>query len=196
MWVTDPGTQAIWKVSQKGIVGGPCTLPANADPTSIVTASDGSLWFTEAGINKIGRLPVTNTSACGSVTQFNVPTHNAGLSTIVAGADGALWFTERTAKKLGRMLQSGHVTAEYSLSPASSPTALVQGLDNNFYFADPGSNQIGQFVTSTQKVKLFKIPSANAQPGAMVVNGSSPSGEIYFVESGANKIGQFKYACC
>lgn len=197
MWVTDPATNSIWKISQKGIVGGPCTLPAGADPTSIATGSDGSLWFTEAGINKIGRLPITNTSACGAVTQFNVPTRNAGLATIVAGADGALWFTERTAKKLGRMLITGHVAAEYSLNPASSPTALIEGLDNNFYFSDPGSNQIGQFVTSTQKVKLFKIPTAGSQPGALTINPTvGGSGELYFVETGANKIGQFKYVCC
>lgn len=193
MWITDPATNAIWKVSQKGIVGGPCLLPAKADPTSIVTGSDGSLWFTEAGLNKMGRLPVTNTSACGTITQFNIPTRNAGLSTVVAGADGALWFTERNAKKLGRMLVTGHVAAEYSLAPASSATALVEGIDNNFYFADPASDQIGQFTTMTQKVKLFKIPTANAQPGTMILGNDQ---QVYFAEMGASKVGQFKYFCC
>jgi virginiamycin B lyase len=193
MWVTDPATDAIWKVSQKGVVGAPCLLPSNADPTAIVTGSDGSLWFTEAGINKIGRLPVTNTPACGNVTHFNVPTRNAGLASIVAGADGALWFTERTSKKLGRMLVTGHVAAEYSLNPATNPTSLVEGIDDNFYFSDPGTNQIGQFVTATQKVKLFKIPTANSQPGALILG---PDQEIYFAEMTANKLGQFKYFCC
>jgi streptogramin lyase len=93
------------------------------------------------------------------------------------------------------MIVTGHVSAVYSLSPATSPTALVQGLDNNFYFADPGTNQIGQFVTTTQKVKLFKIPTANSRPGAMVI-APTATGEIYFVETAVNKLGQFKYACC
>jgi virginiamycin B lyase len=194
MWVVDPATSAVWKVSQKGVVGAPCLLPSGADPTSIVTGSDGALWFTEAGIDKIGRLPVTNTAACGTVSQFKVPTtHNAGLATIVSAADGALWFTERNAKKLGRMLVTGHVTNQYSLSPATSPTGLVQGIDNNFYFSDTSSNQIGQFITTTQKVKLFKIPTANAQPGAMILGLDN---EVYFVEPGADKLGQFKYFCC
>ncbi len=193
MWITDPATDAIWKVSQKGVVGGPCLLPANADPTSIATGSDGALWFTEAGVNKIGRLPVTNTQSCGSVTSFRIRTPNAGLDTIVAGADGALWFTEHNANKIGRMLVTGHDAAEYSLKPATRPTVLVEGIDNNFYFADPGSNQIGQFVTNTQKVKLFKIPTANSQPGAMTLGGL---GEIYFVEMAGNKLAQFKYFCC
>jgi virginiamycin B lyase len=193
MWVTDPATDAIWKVSQKGVVGGPCALPPNAKPASIVTGSDGALWITEAGINKIGRLPVTNTSACGTTTQYAIPSRNAGLSTIVSGADGALWFTEKSTKKLGRMLVTGHVTNEYSLAPATAPSGLVEGVDNNFYFADPGSNEIGQFLTSTQKVKLFKIPTANAQPGAMILGNDQ---EVYFVETAANKLGQFKYFCC
>jgi virginiamycin B lyase len=193
MWITDPATNAIWKVSQKGVVGGPCLLPSNADPTSIATGSDGALWFTEPGLNRIGRLPVTNTASCGSVTHFNIPTRNAGLSTIVAGADGSLWFTERTAKKIGRMLVTGHVAAEYSLKPATNPTSLIEGIDNNFYFSDPGTNQIGQFVTSTQKVKLFKIPTANSQPAGLILGNDQ---EVYFVEMAANKLGQFKYFCC
>ena len=193
MWATDPATSAIWKISQKGIVGGPCMLPPNAKPTSIVTGSDGSLWVTESGINKIARLPVTNTTACGTVSQFKIPTNNAGLLTIVSGNDGALWFTERNAKKIGRMLVTGHVTAEYSLKPAVLPSGLVEGIDNNFYFSDPGSNQIGQFITTTQKVKLFKIPTANAQPGEVILGLDS---EVYFVETGAGKLGQFKYFCC
>jgi virginiamycin B lyase len=194
MWVTDPATNAIWKVSQKGIVGSPCLLPANADPTSIVTGADGSLWFTEAGLNKIGRLPITTTSSsCGTLIQYSVPTPNAGLSSIVSAADGSLWFTERKARKLVRMLITGHVANEYSLSPALAPTTLIQGVDNNFYFADPGGNQIGQFVIATQKVNVFKIPTADAQPGAMILG---PDQQIYFVEPGANKIGQFKYFCC
>lgn len=197
MWVVDPATNAIWKVSQKGIVGGPCLLPPNANPTSIVTGSDGSLWFTETGINKIGRLPVTNTTSCGTVTQYDIPTRNAGLDTVISANDGALWFTERTAKKLGRMLVTGHVSAEYSLSPATGPTSVVEGIDNNFYFADPGSNQIGQFLTSKQTVKLFKIKTANALPGAMTLNPTvNGTGEIYFVETGADQLAQFKYVCC
>jgi virginiamycin B lyase len=193
MWAVDPVTSAIWRVSQKGVVGTPCALPAGANPTSIVSGSDGAMWFTEAGLNKIGRLSVTGLTSCGTLSQFNVPAHNAGLSTLVTANDGSLWFTEHNAKKLGRMLVTGHVTNEYPLSPATGPAGLVQGIDNNFYFSDPGTNQIGQFTTSTGKVKLFKIPTADAQPGTMILG---PDQQVYFVETGANKIGQFKYFCC
>jgi virginiamycin B lyase len=192
MWVTDPVTEAVWRVSQSGVVGAPCPLSHNAQPLAITSGSDGALWFTEPGINAIGRLPLTGSSACGTLTQYRIPTANSDPVAIVSGTDNALWFLEKNARKLGRMNITGQVTNEYSLSPATAPSGLVQGLDGNFYFTDPGTNQIGQFITSSGKVKMFKIPTANAQPGAM----SLLNNQIYFVETAGNKIGQFTYSCC
>lgn len=194
MWMTDPGTNAVWKVSQKGVVGSPCALSGNAQPSAITANSnDGAIWFTEAGTSRIGRLPVTGSASCGSVAEFPVANAGGGLSSIVTGQDNALWFLESKAKILGRMDITGHVTNTYSLSPAVSPTALVQGIDNNFYFTDPGSNQIGRFAVTTKKVTMFKIPTANSLPGALTLG---PDNQIYFVETNGNHIGQFKYFCC
>ena len=193
MWVTDPGTNSIWKVSKSGVVGSPCALPAKAAPLGITNGPDGALWFTEPGINRIGRLPVTTTGACGTLTQYRIPTKNAGVTGIAAGSDNALWFTEKTAKKLGRISITGHVTNQYSLAPAVSPNALLQGVDGNFYFTDTAGNHIGQFVVGTAKVTLFSIPTANSQPTAIVLG---PDNQIYFTETAANNIGQFKYFCC
>jgi len=191
MWVADPPQNKVWKVSQRGIVGPACGV--GGQPNAIASGPDGALWFTEGASNRIGRLPLTGTAACGTLTEFPIPTKNAGLSSIVSAQDNALWFLERNSKKLGRMEVTGKVTNEYSLAPAIAPTTLIQGVDTNFYFSDPASNEIGRFVISTKKVTLYKIPTANSLPGTMTLG---PDNQIYFVETGSDHIGQFKYFCC
>lgn len=194
MWVTDPSTSGIWRVSQTGAIGGPCALPAHSLPAGIASNPvDGALWFTESGTNRIGRLPITQSGVCGTLTEYKIPTHNAGVGAIVSGTDNALWFIERNAKKLGRMTVSGQVSNEYSLIPAQTPDGLVQGVDGNFYFSDTLGNHIGRFVPKTAKVTLFGIPTSNSQPGVMTLG---PDNEAYFVETHGNAIGQFKYFCC
>jgi virginiamycin B lyase len=194
MWLTDPGLNAIWRVSQKGAVGGPCALPANALPAGITSNPiDGALWFTESGTDQIGRLPITQTGVCGTLTQFKIPTSKAGPGAIVSATDNALWFIEARAKKLGRITVSGQVTNEYSLMPAQTPDALVQGIDGNFYFTDTAGNEIGRIIPKTGKVTLYRVPTANSAPGAMTLG---PDNQVYFVETNGNRIGQFKYFCC
>jgi virginiamycin B lyase len=194
MWLTDPGLDAIWRVSQKGAIGGPCKLPARAVPAGITSNPiDGALWFTESGSDRIGRLPITQTGVCGTLTEYAVPTHNAGPGAIVSATDNALWFIESRSKKLGRITVSGQVTKEYSLAPAQTPDGLVQGIDGNFYFTDTAGNQIGRFVTKTGAVTLYRVPTANSAPAAMTLG---PDNQVYFVETDGNRIGQFKYFCC
>jgi virginiamycin B lyase len=187
MWVTDPATNSIWKVSQKG-TGTACPLSAHAQPLGITSGPDGAIWFTEPGINKIGRLPVG--SSCAGLTEFKVATGNAGVTGITSGTDNALWFTEMRARKLGRIAVTGQVTAEYSLAPAQTPNAVIQGIDGNFYFTDTAGNKIGRFKVGDKKVALFNVPLSNAQPTAMTLG---PDAEVYFAETGADHIGQFKY---
>ncbi|MEO6835030.1 MAG: Virginiamycin B lyase [Candidatus Tumulicola sp.] len=187
MWVTDPGTNAIWKVPQKGKATA-CPLSPNAQPLGITNGPDGAIWFTEPGINSIGRLPVG--SKCSALTEFKIPTAKASPAGIAAGTDNALWFTERGSRKLGRIAVTGQVTNEYALAPAQGPNALIEGIDGNFYFTDTPGDQIGQFLTRNQKVTLFKVPTANAQPTAMTLG---PDEQVYFTEAGGNHIGQFKY---
>ena len=69
------------------------TPSENSVPNSIVTGSDGNLWFTEFNGNKIGMInPTTH-----AITEFTPPaakSNYAGLGGIAAGPDGNLWFTE------------------------------------------------------------------------------------------------------
>jgi streptogramin lyase len=79
----------------------------------------GTLWFTDAGHNAIGRI-----TASGSVTEYRLPTQKSNPNGIVAGADGAMWFTETSADKVGRIDANGNVK-EFALPRGSHPTSIA-----------------------------------------------------------------------
>jgi streptogramin lyase len=190
MWITDPGTNAIWRVHQ--IKHKPFVeftqyrLAGNAQPAAITNGPDGALWFTEPGTNHIGRLPISGTP----LTEYAVPTRNSGPTGITAGTDNALWFTEQKSKKIGRIDVTGAITAEYSLGAAQTPDQLIQGIDGNFYFTDTAANKIGQFFFKSHHVNFYRIPTANSAPTALTLG---PDDQLYFTESAGNKIAQFRY---
>src|SRR5262252_5357452 len=62
-------------------------LPTHGSgPTHITAGPDGAMWFTEPGINKIGRI-----TTAGDLTEFPIPTPDAKPYGISAGPDGNLW---------------------------------------------------------------------------------------------------------
>src|SRR4029450_11320803 len=71
----------------------------------IIAGPDGNLWFTEPGINKIGRI-----TPLGVVTEFSTGiTPGAAPIGITAGSDGNLWFTELFGDQIGRITPLGAV---------------------------------------------------------------------------------------
>ena len=99
---------AVFVLSKTGAMLRTIALPSGSFPGGIASG-DGALWVTERGINSIARI-----TTAGSVTQFTLPTPNAGPLQITAGSDGAMWFTENSADAIGRISAGGTVT-EYTL---------------------------------------------------------------------------------
>src|SRR5690349_17248812 len=66
-------------------------LSPGSQPILITSGPDGNLWFTEQGVNKIGRI-----TPAGVITEFPLAA-SSGPSGITTGPDGNLWFTERSA---------------------------------------------------------------------------------------------------
>jgi hypothetical protein len=59
LWYSTYYNNTLVRLSPAGVVLGQYTLPApNDDPSAIVTGPDGSLWFTEQGVGRIGRLSI------------------------------------------------------------------------------------------------------------------------------------------
>ena len=65
------------------------TLTPNAGPTGITVGQDGALWFTETGLDKIGRI-----TTGGTVSEYTSPVTGLGLEGIGVAPDGSIWVAE------------------------------------------------------------------------------------------------------
>lgn len=118
------------------------------DVNRITQGPDGNLWITQSGAtNAIARL-----TPSGALTEFALPTTNAGPNAITLGNDGAIWFTERTASKIARITVNGVIT-EY---PTPTPNADPYGIASlpgecapghgDIWFTEVGANKIGRIT--------------------------------------------------
>ncbi len=99
--------------------------------TGLTPGPDGALWFTDAGLNEIGRLAVD-----GSVMHFPVLSAASGLRAITSGCDGALWFTEQHANRIGRITTTG-VVSEYPVPTSNAGVGGIEGcLDGGVFFTE------------------------------------------------------------
>jgi streptogramin lyase len=138
IWLTLEDTQNP-KIAACPPGGGSCTeyaLPPASHPMYITAGSDGNVWFTDASLNKIGRMTTD-----GVLTEFPVPTPSAGVYGICAGPDGNVWFTEYYGGKVGRITKDGVVT-EYPVPGAGALTAMTAGPDGNVWFLDETGNKV------------------------------------------------------
>jgi streptogramin lyase len=116
-----------------------------AQPWDITQGPDGALWFTERQANKIGRITTD-----GTITEYTVPTANAGPYGITSGPDGALWFTENNVSKIGRITVNGAITEYDAPRDAANnqvmPTDIVAGSNGDLWYTAQGS--LGRITTA------------------------------------------------
>jgi virginiamycin B lyase len=160
---------------------------ADSQPAHIAAGSDDALWFTEQGVNKIGRI-----TTGGTITEYSIPTANSYPSGITNGPDGALWFTEggaaNGAPNIGRITTAGAIT-EYPSSPLNRPISITRGPDGALWFTSP-PNGIGR-MTTDGNVTQYPTPTKNSGPSG-IVTGSD--GALWFTESGVDKVGRITTA--
>lgn len=104
-------------------------------PYDITAGPDGALWFVEyqpQGGDRIGRITTS-----GQLTEYGLPTQNAGLQAITVGSDGNLWFTEGHADQIGRITPTGVVQEYKVLDYRSQPEGIVTGPDGDIWFTEP-----------------------------------------------------------
>lgn len=147
---------------------------ANASPQSMALGSDGAVWFTETGVNKIGKI-TTN----GQITEYNAP---SGANNITLGPDGALWFTGNN-QSLGRITVSG-VFSEIPV-PGSFPQFVSAGPDGALWFTDIASNSIGRYALDGS-LTTYPLPTSNAAPTGIT---TGPDGALWFCETTNQAVG-------
>ena len=94
------------------------TLPPTSQVNGMVLGPDGAIWFTDSGLNKIGRVS-------GGTVQYSnaLPTPGAVPERITVDALGNLWFTELHGNKVGRIVTSVPITSPSAITEFKVPTA-------------------------------------------------------------------------
>jgi streptogramin lyase len=111
----------------------------------------------------------------GAITEYRVPTAEAGPYLIAAGPDGAMWFTEFQGEKIGRITMKGDITEFATPSSAAVPAGIAVGTDGAMWFAEQGTSRIskvgtgkGSLVTTSIKGK----PTVRSKLTCAVANAS------------------------
>src|SRR5262245_53614913 len=79
-------------------------------PTTLALAKDGTVWFTESGGNRIGRMAPDGTG----LAEYQLPSANSSPRIIALGGDGNMWFSEHTGNRMGRISPDGSI-AEFAI---------------------------------------------------------------------------------
>jgi len=173
LWFAEESGHQVARITPSGSI---TQYTVSGDPVDIYAGQGNLVWFAEFYANLVGSI---NTST-GQVTEYAVPTANAGPDGITLGADGNVWFDEYFAGKVGRITPSGQIT-EFSVG--GNPTDLVLGSDGNVWFTSYNTDQVGK-VSTTGVATLYAMPSGSGPAGLA----AGPDGNLWVTEYNTGKI--------
>ncbi len=154
---------------------------------SAIAAPDGSVWLTEQASDKLGRWDPTTQK----ITEYQ-DTYLPGKE---GREDGGSRHTVRIDSK-GTVWSSGYPltrfdpeTGKYNDFPEAAHTySLTFDKNENVWFTDPGTGQIGEVDAKTLKVKQWTPPTLNSYERRIAVD---TDGTVWFGEFQKGKIGRF-----
>ena len=167
------------------------TVAANSEPTGIIQASDGAIWYTAKSGNSIHRVDAST----GTVTNsYTVPTANAGPTALVQEpGTNFIWFTEQTADKIGRIDTSNLASAtivEFSagVTVGGHPNAIAAGPAGDIYFTELDSGKLLRVNHSNGNITTLTTYASGSRPAGIV---QGPEGDLWVTLSGLNQIARF-----
>jgi len=174
-WFTEFDADSIGRITPQGFIKrfpiaanlgaadvGPRVAVDTRNPQSIAVGPDGNLWFTEPGLNKIGRMTTS-----GEVVEFSVPTANSEPWGIAAGWDGDMYFTENKAGRVARITTEGVVTELGTAVSGSLPEYITLGPDGAMWFTELAANRLGR-IARDGRITKFDLPGADSGPTGIV----------------------------
>ena len=172
---------SIRSMTTSGVVSHVVHLHKYADPRSIVSPSDGNLWFSESR-GAIGEV------STGGTLMHEIPVHHSNhVYPIAVGPDGNLWFGELFNNRIGEITLP-YVDSEpikYFLLPKNDgPDGIVAGPGGNLYLTERLAGKVREIDTSGNLVAEWQLPYGST-PTAITVGSD---GNIYVAELGIASI--------
>lgn len=163
-----------WDVPTKG-----------AKPYATALAADGSIWFTEEGANKIGRVnPKTERFKEYTLTEDS----NASPHGLAIDREGNVWYASYSGGFIGKLEPTtGKITAFKMPDPKAKDLESLAFDSRGFlWFTLPTTNMVGKLDPASGEIKLKPVPTENARPsGILVLKQGSP----VFSEAASSKLG-------
>src|SRR4030095_12856497 len=165
-----------WDVPTKG-----------AHPHDPAVAPDGSLWFTEQMVSKLGRLD----PASGEFKEYALKGQNDGPHGLVADRDGNIWYTGNFAAHIGKLDPRSGEVREYKMpnEKAGDPQTAAFDAQGKLWFTVQVGNMVGQLDPKTGKIELKQVATKEARPYGIQINSK---GVPFFCELGTNKMAKIE----
>ena len=152
----------------------------------ILQTPDGSMWFSDDGSVRIGRIAPDGTYRTFRGMYYQGKYGDSTLGATV-GPDGNVWWTAVRSNAIWATNAQGKIVHVFHLPTANAaPWGIVKGADGALWFTELIGNKIGR-VTVQGKFTEFALATSASRPQGIAV---APDGSLWFVESGANKIGR------
>jgi virginiamycin B lyase len=175
---SDIGIQDEVTQSQRSSIA---TVSFPAVPASLAAASDGNVYWTEAGKASLGY------RFFGGVGETSV---GGNPNAIVSGPDGNLWYTDSAQSQIVQFdPASKTVIKRYQSTPSANLAGIVVGKDGALWFAEYNAGKIGR-ITVSGVITEYPMPSAAS--GIQGI-GAGPDGSIWVTESLAGKLARLVY---
>jgi virginiamycin B lyase len=173
MWFTELDAGSLGRITPQGVIKrfpiaaedgrvGPRVAGAVSQPVNLAVGPDGDLWFTDQGLNAIGRMTTS-----GEVVTFPIPTADAYPAGIAAGGDGNLYFTESEPGRVARITLAGVITELGTPDPDSFPLNLTLGPDGAMWFTEFYGGHLGRLARDG-RISKFALRGELLYPANMV----------------------------
>jgi streptogramin lyase len=120
------------------------------------------------------------------ITEYPVPTGNAGINGITSGPDGDVWFMEAGARKLGALTPAG-AFSEYPIASQFLPRGLAAGPDGNLWSTVLNTASLLKITTSGTIAGDYTTHFLSDVPEGIT---PGPDGALWFAYNGTDAIGR------
>lgn len=167
------------------------SLTRGSHPQLIASAPDGSIYFAQAGANKITQIPSPEAATAdrAMARDFAVPTPDSYPEGIMVAPDGMVWFTEQNGHRIGKLDPLSSTISEYPTPTLNSgPVGITMGPDGNIWFTEAYAGKIGMLdPKAPDRMMEFIIPTAVSAPLYIT---SGPDNALWFVGVRSHKLGR------
>jgi virginiamycin B lyase len=183
LWFTENAASKIGRITTaKAVTEYKIKTTASA-PNGIAAGTDKtSMWFVEGAGNNVGQIS-TSTKA---ITEYPIPTANAGAYTIAPGPGGLMYFTEYYANQIASVDKTGLFKTGTPKVADASPLGIVSD-GSTVWFTENCIAAIGR----NHPFASYPTKTAASFPNFITLG---PDGALWFTEGNAGKIGRITTA--